>query len=499
MLFGCLIIGAKHIRFGMLFGYLIISAKHIRSGMLFGYLIIGAKHIRCGMPFGAHCRVPFGNAGIFYMIKTLQKKFIVTAMAAISILLVVLIGGINIANCWMNNSQTNQRLEMLADTEGHIDTDARIDMEGHIDTDGHMYKQKKPEFRQGGFFDRPIDEDTAMSLRFFVVRLDNENQVTAKDVSRIFSVGGDEAEQYARRALEKGKQTGYLGGFKYRILAVDNQTDSAGSSETVIVFLDISNQFHSMLMVLVLSVIIAAVCWLCMLLLVILLSRRAILPIAQNIQKQKQFVTDAGHEIKTPLAIIQANIDAMELINGENKWSKNIRSQTMRLSGLMQNLLTLAKMEEGNQELPMADFSISGLSEESLQPFYESAALRGILIETDIQPEVYIHANREYIQRLLSILFDNAVKYTNSGGTITVSLQKTDKISLQVKNTCGELPQQSADKLFDRFSRGDSARTQKSGGYGIGLSAAQAIVAAQKGSIAAKYLDAHTILFVVKL
>ena len=95
-----------------------------------------------------------------------------------------------------------------------------------------------------------------------------------------------------------------------------------------------------------LSVSIAVLCWLFMLLIVIWLSRRAIRPIAQNIQKQKQFVTDAGHEIKTPLAIIQANIDAMELIHGENKWSRNIKGQVERLNGLMNILLILARMEE---------------------------------------------------------------------------------------------------------------------------------------------------------
>lgn len=413
------------------------------------------------------------------MVKTLQKKFIVTAMAAVSVLLVVLIGGINIANCWINRNQTNQRLEMLTETEGHF------------------IKQKKP-FGQGNLFNRPIDEDTAMSLRFFVVRLSNEGQTVYTDVSRIISVDREEAERLAIQVFQKGKKSGWISGFQYQASIVDRLNQAAGS-EHMIVFLDISNQFQSLCMVLVLSVGIAAVCWLLMLSLVVILSRRAIRPIAQNIQKQKQFVTDAGHEIKTPLAVIQANIDAMELINGENKWSRNIRSQTVRLGGLMQNLLTLAKMEETGQELPMEELLISELLEESLQPFYESAALRGILIETEVRPRVCICANREYMQRLFSILFDNAVKYTNAGGTITVSLKKQDKMLLEVKNTCEKLPKQDADKLFDRFCRGDSARTQKSGGYGIGLSAAQAIVTAQRGEIAARYEGEHLIVFTVKI
>lgn len=419
------------------------------------------------------------------MVKILQKKFIITAMAAVSILLLVLIGAINAANCWMTSEQTNQQLQMLGDTELQI------------------LKQEKPGFhdqpgKRGGkhsFFNPPIDEDLAMSLRFFTVCLDKQNQVVRKDISRIASVGEAEAEKYARQAAQKEKQTGYLEHFKYRVL--DAKTPG-GEELSAILFLDISRQLRSIGMVFILSVTIAAACWLCMLLLVILLSKKAIRPIAENMQKQRQFVTDAGHELKTPLAIIQANVDAMELISGENKWSRNIRSQTARLSGLMQNLLTLAKMDEEGFTLSMEELSISELLKESMQPFYEAAALKEIHMEADIAPKLLIKANREYIRRLLSVLLDNAVKYTNQGGTMEVSLQaEGNEVVLKMKNTCEKLPEGDAETLFDRFYRGDSARTQKNGGYGIGLSAAYAIVKAHNGRIAAEYENENTILFTV--
>ncbi len=420
------------------------------------------------------------------MIKALQKKFIIAAMSAVTILLVALIGGINIANCWLNDSQAGRQLDMLAETEGRI-----------------LQQQGKPRLRPGDLFHPPIDEDTAMSLRFFSVRFDSQGQVVHKDTSRIASVSGSEAEAYARQAAEGKKNSGYISRFKYRAVLVDSVDNLAASTKDggkVFLFLDVSSRFGSMLLVLALSVMIAGICWLLMLLLVVLLSRKAIRPIAQNIQKQKQFVTDAGHEIKTPLAVIQANIDAMELINGENKWSRNIRSQTVRLSGLMQNLLTLAKMDEENLKLSREVFDLSKLTEESLYPFYESASLRQVTVETDIQPEVEVNAERSSIQRLLSILFDNAAKYTNTQGQITVSLRKSGtKAVLRVTNTCAELPQADAGSLFDRFYRSDTARTQKNGGYGIGLSAAQAIVEAHKGRIIAEYLDEHTVSLAVSI
>lgn len=450
------------------------------------------------------------------MVKALQKKFIFTAMTAVSILLIVLIGGINIADCLIYARQTNEQLEMLIHTEKRMIKQERSSFEQERFLLPPTENKKDMEKRN--IFNPPMDEDTAMSLRFFVLRLDEKDHIIHQDISRISSVSDEEAETYAKQALQKNKTNGYMNHFKYKMVDYYKTEHTESDIEKIIVFLEVSGQLRALLIVFVVSVSIAAICWLVMLVLVIGLSRRAIRPIAQNIQKQKQFVTDAGHEIKTPLAIIQANVDAMELINGENKWSRNIKSQTLRLSGLMQYLLTLAKMDEGNQELKMEDLSMDVLLQESLQPFYEAAELRGIIIETDIQSEITVFANREYMQRLFSILMDNAVKYTNSSGKIMVSLfqsnktDKTDKIDktnktnktdkktvLRVTNTCDELPFVDAEKLFDRFYRADSARTQKSGGYGIGLSAASAMVAAQKGTISAETIDEKTISFVVKI
>ncbi|MFQ9799167.1 MAG: sensor histidine kinase [Clostridia bacterium] len=181
----------------------------------------------------------------------------------------------------------------------------------------------------------------------------------------------------------------------------------------------------------------------------------------QSTEKQKQFITDAGHEIKTPLAIILANTDAMELHSGVSKWSQNIRAQTVRLNGLMQNLLALAKLDEGNVHLDAEAIVLSQLLEESLHSFEEAAELKGISIQKEIQPDVTIHGNRDSIARLLSILMDNAVQYSPPEGRITISLQLAEKQAvLRIKNACENRPAEDPGKLFDRFYRGDSARTR---------------------------------------
>lgn len=256
---------------------------------------------------------------------------------------------------------------------------------------------------------------------------------------------------------------------------------------------------HKVLSMLALSTGGVALCWLGMLALVMVLSRRSIRPIALSIEKQKEFVTNAGHELKTPLAIIRANTEAMELHQGENKWTRNIKAQTLRLGGLMENLLTLARMEETDALPPARPVDLSSLARESAESFREAAALRGILLEEIIDPAVILQGDREHLAQLLSILLDNGVKYTDPGGAIRLTLTGEGKgARLRVENAPARLEGETA-RLFDRFYRGDPARTQRTGGCGIGLSAAQAIVRAWRGTITAGMEGEDRVVFTVEL
>ena len=463
------------------------------------------------------------------MIKTLQKKFTVTAMIAISVLIVVLLGTVNVMNIWRVGNENSRILEMLVRDEGvhpgensGPDNEEKINDYENIDSldvpegsnfgemndfpestasdepffEGSSDTSANPHSAPGkhDIFNPPITEDTAMSARYFLVLVDNNNQVVYTDVSRISSVTEDEAKVYVEDILRGGKSSGKMNSFIY---AVEESRDGQGK---IVVFLNVSNQSRSILAVLLTSIAIGAVCWVLMLLLVIILSKKAIRPIAVNMEKQKRFVTDAGHEIKTPLAIILANTDAMELHNGENKWSRNIRTQTKRLSGLMQNLLTLSKMDENGQRIVMQEIDMSMLVREGADSFIEPARLKGVTIDADIPSGVMVNANKENMVQLVSILIDNAVKYSKANGTIEVALQHSGKgFVLKTRNTCDALPDAEAEQLFDRFYRGDAARTQKSGGYGIGLSVARAIVEAHKGTISAEYGKGDTIIFTVKI
>lgn len=410
------------------------------------------------------------------MIKTLQRKFIVTAMTAISALLILLLGTINILNIYYVGNQVDKKLEMISQNEGNPD---------NLPRDPGNMPPREP-------FGQKNEYDTFMASNFFVVRFDRNGNIVYSDVSRISSVSEEEAKELAEKVYAQNELSGKIDSFEYMV------RDSRSGMGKVVVFLDTSGDIYSYIRVLFLSAAIGIVCWLFMLLFVILLSKQAIRPIAENMEKQKQFVTNAGHEIKTPIAIIQSNTEAMELYNGENKWSKNIKEQTVRLNELMKNLLTLARMDESTDNLIQSNFSLSQLLTDHTECFRETLELCGVTLQTSIQPMISFRANQEHMTQLISVLMDNAVKYTNEGGNVFVSLEENDKrIKLQFKNTCQQLPPVPPDKLFDRFYRADEARTQKDGGYGIGLSVAQSITETYKGRISAGYENGNTIAFTI--
>lgn len=416
------------------------------------------------------------------MIQVLKKKFVITAMAAISILLVLLLGGINIVNAWSTAKEEETLLRVLLDNEIR-----QIPM-----AEKPPIEEKSP-MRGRNLFSPPLTEDDKRSAVFFTVRFDTAGVVSQTDVSHIASIGEDEAKTLAQDVSAEGKTEGKTGYFRY------GSVETPDGRGRVYIFMDISSEYASVLRVGLLSVLAGFACWVLMLLLVIFLSERAIRPIAENIQRQKQFVTDAGHEIKTPLAIILANTEALELHNGQSKWSRNIREQITRLTGLMQNLLTLAKYDESEGKAGMTTVSLSDSVTDTIRIFGEAVELKNLKLDTQIAPEVTVKGNKEQISQMLSILMDNAVKYSPDGGSIRLSLQKTGKtVVLEIENTCEELPSCEPDKLFDRFYRADAARTQKSGGYGIGLSAAQAIVRIHHGTISARYEQQNRIIFTVK-
>ncbi|MGI5888619.1 MAG: sensor histidine kinase, partial [Oscillospiraceae bacterium] len=220
--------------------------------------------------------------------------------------------------------------------------------------------------------------------------------------------------------------------------------------------------------------------------LIYFVSKKAVRPMAENLALQKRFITDAGHELKTPLSVISANDEAIETIYGKNEFTSNIKDQVKRMTELVQRLLVLAKMEEENIVVTFVDFSLSDTVLETAEPFRAAAENTGKKFEVDVQPGITCHGDERSIRELVSILTDNAVKYCDEGGTIKVSAYPSGKKgAIDVSNTSAETDGEEISKLFGRFYRADESRSRDSGGFGLGLSIAQAITESHKGTISA--------------
>ena len=408
--------------------------------------------------------------------KTLRRKFIIFAMSAVTVLLMLLVLSINGINFYLNVRQENMIMETLVKAEGNFKI---MDFSG------------KPPAKIP-FYPRP-DMDQMHSERFFAVKLDKTGKVIGINLDQIFSVSPKQAEEYAVSIYNTGKDKGRIDRFHYFVKRTDDKTE--------IFFLDNSRFSTNLKVIFSISVLIAVVSWLIVLVFVILISGRVVQPIIAGYEKQKRFITDAGHELKTPLAIIQTNNDAMTLIHGENKYNRNIKSQVVRLSKLTADLLMLAKHDE-TIVLQKEIINIDELLQEILPAYRDAADSRGLTFTYNIQPEISFRTNRESLTKLITILLDNAIKYTSENGDIALDITGTGNHLCIIETNSCELPEnKNTDQLFERFYRGDSARTQKSSdsGYGLGLSIARMITENLGGTLKAEYTNENTIRFTAVL
>lgn len=426
------------------------------------------------------------------MIKRLQRKFVFGAMLAFLIVVGAIISVVNILNYNQADQKADTLLKMVADNDGTFpdyQSTPPDKPDGETQTSGGQENTVPQDNRQT--FGTILTPETQFETRYFSVRANaDDNSITQIDTGHIAAVTSSEAEQYATDILESGSTGGYTGIYKYLV------TENNG--EKLIVFVDCATQLSSARSFLVISCVIAAVSMVAVFILVWFFSKRAIRPVAESIEKQKQFITDAGHEIKTPIAIIQANAEVIEMTEGESEWTESIKNQTKRLGELVKSLLALSKLEEEERALVFSEFSLSDAVWESASPFEAVAQTQGKSLELNIQPDISMNGDEGSIREMVSILLDNALKYSDEGGEIALSLSKSGKNKvLAVSNAyAGELPED-MNRLFDRFYRADSSRTRKSGGYGIGLSIARAAAEAHKGRISARSDDGRITFMVV--
>ena len=418
------------------------------------------------------------------MIDKLRKKFILAAMLSTFFVLFLIIGTINIANFVSVNRGLNNRLELISENGGSFPDLMNT----------HPPKEDIQPEKKDDFFDKPgINKESQFATRYFTVFINEDGTVNEINTGKVSAVTVSQARNYAVELLQKNKIIGFVEDYKYL-------RTTLGDENYMYVFINCQMEIETVKSFLFASVGISIIGLIGVFILVWFFSGKIMRPVAESYEKQKQFVTDASHEIKTPLTIIDANTEVLEMTTGENEWTKSIRKQIGRLTSLTEQLVFLSKMDEESSTIEMSDFSLSDAVFDTAEIFKTLAVQKNKTLEIDIEEAINYNGDEKSIRQLISILLDNAIKYSDDDGAIRIKLNKNGKNSkITVWNTVANIGVGKHDELFERFLRLDKSRNSKSGGFGIGLSVAYAIVNAHKGKITAESHDGKSIVFTIVL
>ena len=458
------------------------------------------------------------------MITELRHRFIKTTMLVVTILLVAFLAVLNCVNFALSGRDSRITLNRVMERE--------MDQ---IRSEGRSAGALAPQVLEGEGAPRtPYEEGGSLGI-YFTARVNENGAIIHSDLSHAGDLTWDDMVELLQKADDsfgievsgeteqeeppakpeegtrvpeegikdpdgsllwdaKRSEAGRTGSYMYQAAQYED-----GSATYA--FLDISRETSAMVRILVVTIVVGVGTWFLVLLLVVYLSRRAIAPIAENIKRQRQFITDAGHELKTPLAVILSNVDVQELHGGKSKWLDNIRSQTLRLSDLTKQMLVLSKMDEsGSSSFASMTFDASAVMQDTVRIFRESASLRGMQINTEIDPGIQITFSKEQYQQMLELLMDNAVKYGKEDGEISVSMHANRKtVRMTFRNKCEELPDIEPNRLFDRFYRADTSRSRQTGGSGIGLAVVRAIAENSGGKANVYFRPDNVIEFVIEI
>lgn len=426
------------------------------------------------------------------MIRRLRRNFIIVAMCSVLAVLAVIVCSLNVASYQNAVNRADRILNMLAENDGHFPDNAPFERR----------KEQERERLQPGDGSAPfrgMSPETPYDTRFFSVHLTDGGELISVDTGRIAAVESDEAVSYAGQVWKTGKTSGFLG--DYRFLRQQTQDGVR------IIFVDCGKEMDAFRELALTSAGVSCLGMAAVFILVFFFSRRVFAPVEESYLRQKRFVTDASHELKTPLAVISANVDLLEMEGGADRWTGSIRSQVRRLQNLTEQMVTLSRMEEEIRPV-FTRCDLSGLVREAEEAFEPLARAAGKTMTVSAGEGICCQGDEERLRQMLSLLLDNALKYTPKDGEIRLKLEtarnvkKNARIRLSVWNTVdGEsgIKPGAQDILFERFYRTDASRNSGTGGSGIGLSIVKAIVDMHRGKVTAASEDGRSVCFTVTL
>ena len=394
------------------------------------------------------------------MINKYRKKFIAFTMLSLFVVLGIVICVTSVINYIKICRDGDETIDMINNNSAGFGVDAPPEM---------PFDGNKP-------FD--ANREDRFRTRYFKVVFSNDESnsvIGAETDTNNISLSNEEAIDVARTILNKNSSRGFYMFYRYKVYESSNY-------KTVIV-LDYAKEKMANSQFLITSLIISSVGYLIVFGIMVVVSKIVVRPFYENMEKQKRFITDASHELKTPLTIMNADVEVLEIEKGENEWTSSLKKQIERLSSMTKKLTMMAKMDESTEKYEFKDFDISSNLLESIDDISTLMSSNEKNVITDIEKDIHIKGNEELIKELFMLLLENAYKY--SLGDVFVLLKKEGKnVRIEFSNEA-EVPDGALDYLFERFYRMDESRNSNTGGNGIGLSTAKSIVEINHGHITA--------------
>ena len=390
------------------------------------------------------------------MFKSLRRKFVATSVASVAVVIILMASTLNFINYYKMGQRVDDSLYEASKSSALVT----------IFSDGEE--------------DMIVTKNTASKTPnnngFSIAKIDENKNVIRSYRDDVLIKGKDDLQKLVTDAVNESSTSGYVG--TYRYLKVNND---AGNLVLLLNTQRDLDSFHAFMRN---SIIVSSIVILSVFILLVLISKKVIAPIQQSYQKQKQFITDASHELKTPLAIIRSNTDVLELENGDSKWTKNIQNQVDRLTSLVNSLVVFSRMEE-KDTAEKVKFNLSESLHARIDDFEELASFQKKHIIADIDNNIYYRGEQQAIVQLMDILLENAIKYATKETNINVTLKKNKKYAMMKISNQANVKKGDLRKVFDRFYRLDESRNSTIKGYGIGLSMAKLITEKHKEVIKA--------------
>lgn len=395
------------------------------------------------------------------MIKRTRRKFILSTMAVMALLLLLLLGAVNLVMYFSGEHQATGLMEQLARSDGALRRD-------------EIGNPLPPQDSPSSF--EPFRGAAPRNISDFSVKLGFDGTVLAVLPDAPYGLTSDEIHSLVSAALSSGASEGSLG--QFRFLSAERTYGS------ILVFHDTQFERSVQLRLLLITGAIFLLSLAAVFPLSCGLARWAVHPVQEAFQKQRQFIADASHELRTPVTVIRANAELLESEIGENRWLSPIISESRRMQQQISDLLLLAKYDIAGQNFERQPLDLAKLVEGALLSFECLAYERGITLRSELPGALPLVGDGARLRQLCAILLDNAIKYTPSGGEISVSLlSRGHGALLTVRNTGAGIPEAEREKIFERFYRTDRSRARETGGFGLGLAIAQQIVLSHGGKI----------------